>query len=285
MRLRVMPDAVDGVLARGWLRPRVMATATYPAGDLEARSGRTAEPTLRLSRDIHADAIDAVLHELSEAGSLQGARLDIELADALMHLDVVQGDFAGDSDRGLHSVAVACMAELLGDAAQGYEVRWQLQAGGTHLLIGAIAIEMLRTLTDAAARHGLRLRSVQPDFCLQWNRHSSALKPGPAVFAVACGREAVVACVSRGAIAEISSGGWLGRHAAANETSIGQPGSGFSAQADSTSGLLDTRVDRLLSSVGRDASNQSTFVLVVPVMSDPPVSSRWTVLKREAYTQ
>ena len=215
---------------------------------------------------------------------LAGLRLCVELADSLMHFDVVAGDFAGDSDRQLRSVAVACVAELLDDARKTHEIRWQLQADGKHLLIGAIDHEQLGVLSEAAARHGMSLGSVQPDFCVQWNRHVNVLKPESSVFAVACGHEAMVVCVSQGAVSAISSGAWLDR-----DDLPGQPQvrvktlmCGLGLESTATSHLLDARVNRLLASVGLDAAMQSAFVLVAPEMSASSVSARWAVLGREA---
>jgi len=272
---------------QGWLQHKVLAKARHSVGKPREPAGTVGMAAGRQSVDGQTAAIDAVLSELAETRPLQGAWLDVDLADSLVQLDVVKGDFAGDSDRRLQTVAAACMAELLGEAAQRHEVRWQLQPGGSHLLIAAIAQAQLRALTDAAARHGLRLRSVRPDFGRQWNLHSSALKPGTGVFAVACGREAVIACVSRGAIVEISSGGWLDKPAAANDEM--SPGtrlmSGFGLDPLATAKLLDKRCDRLLASVGQDPALQSAYVLVAPPLSSEAVSSRWTVVNREARVQ
>jgi hypothetical protein len=263
VRLRVASSTVCGRLEQG-LGRKLLAEATHAA-------------------DAQALAIDAVLAELSLVKPVKGLRLDVELADALVHLDVVEGDFAGNSERQLQSVAMACVAELLGEAAENHEIRWQLQADGKHLLIGAIARDQIRALADAATRHQLKLRSIQPDFCLQWNRHSSALKPGAGVFAVACGREAVVACVQQGAVAAISSGGWLDQSDTPGATSVGVKRlmCGFGLDSATTTGMLDTRVGRLLSSLGRDAADQSSYLLVAPDVSQSALSSRWTVLSRE----
>lgn len=228
-------------------------------------------------------SIEAVLFELGETGSLRHARLDVEVAESLTHFDVVNGEFAGDTDRQLQSVADACVAELLGDAAPGHQVRWQLQTDGAHLLISAIPKDLLETLTESAARHAMHLRSVRPDFCVQWNRHSSSLRPGQSVFAVACGREAVVACVARGSIVQISNGGWLDRHG--NQGLASVPADSLMSGIDiahGTAQLLDARVDRLLASIGRTTATQSAYVLVAPKMPDDAVSSRWTVRSRDA---
>ncbi len=283
VRLRVVPHAVSGTLERGWPRPKVLARASQATSEPIASAGAPAR-TQPAPLEGLSMAIDAVLAELGKAAALRGAQLNVEWADSLMHFDVVAGDFVGNSERQLQSVAAACVAELLGDAAQAHEIRWQLQAGGEHLLIGAIAREHLHALSEAAARHGLRLATVQPDFCLQWNRHASAMKPGPAVFAVASGYEAVIACVSDGAVAAISNGAWLARsQPAGNSTgAVNRLMRGLGLESSSKEVLLDIRVDRLLASVGRDAASQSAFVLVAPEMAGTKVSPRWTLFNRDA---
>lgn len=283
VRLRVVPDSVCAVLEQGWLRPTVLAHAGQGIREPATPDSPMGE-SKRASADELSQAIDAVLVELAQTSALRGARLEVELADSLLLLDVVAGDFAGDSERQLQSVATACVAELLGDAAPAHQVRWHLQADGKHLLIGAIAGDLLRVVSGAAARQGLRLGSVQPDFSLQWNRHAAALKPGTAVFAVASGRDAVVACVDDGSVAGLSSGAWLDHTNSAGTSipSVTRLMCGLGIEASATTGLLDFRVDRLLASIGQDAASQSAFVLVAPELSHTSVSSRWTVLNREA---
>jgi hypothetical protein len=257
--LRLDPRWVRGKLVPTWMQTRLRAIR---------RNSDDAAPKLYAELiNIESDpplqalakAIDTVLVDLARSTSLRGARLTVELADSLVHLDVVAGDFAGDSDRQLKSVATACVAELLGDAAQHHEIRWQLQADGKHLLIGAIAKDQLRVLADAASRHGLALERVRPDLCVQWNRHGSrAFAPGSGVFAVARARKFVMAYVCDGAIAAIGRGGWVDR--------------------ESVAATVDAQVDRLLASLGLDAGRQPAFLMVVPDASSATVSPRWTVV-------
>ena len=263
VRLRVEPGMVRGTLMPGWIQTKLL-TPTSPAAEVQAR--RTEFTAARSGPSIEAlsHATGIVLTDLGAASSLRGLQLKVELADSLVHLDVVAGEFAGHSDRQLQSVAAACVSELLGDAAEDHETRYQLQADEKHLLICAVARDQLGALSDAAAQHGSTLASVQPDLCMQWNRHATALKPGGSVFAVACGREAVIASVSDGTISALSSGAWLDRQ-------------------DTTS-ALDSRVDRLLASVGRDAASQSAFVLVAPAWCEKAVSPRWTVMNQNLQT-
>lgn len=281
VRLRVMPQSVGATLERGWPRRKVLARASHAAGEAAAGPSAGSAPT---PADGISNAVDVVLAELGGAPVLRGAVLEVEWADALMHFDVVAGDFAANSDRQLQSVAAACMAELLGDAAPGHEVRWQLQADGKHLLIGAIAHDHLRALSEAAARHGMKVDTLQPDFCLQWNRHAGAIKPGAAVFAVASGQEAMIACVADGSVAAMSSGAWLARvHQPGNSTAaVNKLMHGLGLEPTAKEVLLDVRTDRLLASVGQDAASQSAFVLVAPELAGTKVSARWSLVNRDA---
>jgi hypothetical protein len=283
VRLRVLPDCVSGTLVQGWLRAKVLASASHSTDEAETQTGAACATQGDISIDAQTQAIDAVLFQLAKTASLQGARVNVCLADAFVHFDVVEGDFAGDSDRQLDSVAVACVAELLGEAAQSHEIRWQLQTDGRHLLIGAIARAQLGALADAALRHGMLLGSVQSDFCLQWNCHAAASKPGSAVFAVACGHQAVITHVLDGAVAAISSGPWLDRHDEPGDSSadVKHLTSGLGRKPSMTAAVLDTRVDRLLASLGLNAAHPTAFLLVAPALPDKAVSSRWTILSPE----
>jgi len=283
VRLRVVPGSACGTLERGWPRPKVLARANQATDQPDAAPGGAATTPSAHSNDEPLQAIEAVLRELANTAPLRGAQLHVELADSLMHLDVVAGDFAGDSDRKLQSIAVACVDELLGEATQQHEIRWQLQRGGQHLLIGAIARDFIQSLSEVAARHGLTLCSVQPDFCLQWNRYAGVLKAGSAVFAVASGLEAVVAQVHNGAVAAISHGAWLDRHVSGGLVNANAQRlmCGFGLEPSATASALDARVDRLLACAGLDAKDQHAYLLVAPQVSDRTVSPRWTVLNRE----
>ena len=283
VRLRVVPHSVCGTLSQGWPRAKVLVSASQLADEPAAAAGAGAAVSSADGADAWVAAVEAVLAELGQTRSLAGMPLDVELADSLVHIDAVSGDFAGNSDKQLDSVAAACVAELLGDAAPSHEIRWQLQSGGKHLLIAAISNRHVQALTDIAARHRVRLRSVQPDFCLQWNRHAAALKPGSAVFAVASGSDAVVAHVLNGAITAISTGNWVTSREslAISPVHVKRLMCGLGLEAEATAGALDVRVGRLLASVGQDEGRQSAYVLVAPDMPETALSPRWTVINRE----
>lgn len=208
-------------------------------------------------------SLEQVLAELAEGVSLKRAAMQVQLSDALVVLDVATGEFAGQSDRQLQSIAQACCNELLGAAPAEPEVRWQLQRDEKHLLICALDRRILTCLSDAVTQRGMHLTSVQPYFFRQWNLHAQALRPGQAVFAVASGVNAVIACVREGVITTLSSGPWLKPPPAVKSSRVEQLISELNLEpTDTRPALLDVRVDRLLASIGQDAAAQSTFVLV-----------------------
>lgn len=282
MRLRVTPHVASGNLLRRGLRPTVLARTGHASGPAVPVAGAAVGVAAQAAS--LAPAIEAVFAELGKTAALRGARLEVEWADALMVFDVVAGDFARNSDAQLQAVATACITELLGDAAAAHEIRWQLQSDGSHLLIGAIAREYLQLLKDCAQRHGLRLASIEPDFCLQWNRHASAAKHGTSVFAVASGQDAVIACVREGAVAAISNGAWFAGPPSDGDGAAdpGRLARALAAERPVRESLLDIRLARLLASMGLDPATASDLVLVAPAWARSKVSPRWTVVDRDA---
>jgi hypothetical protein len=224
--------------------------------------------------------VAAVLAELLPAARLRGATMAVHCASFWVRFDVVTGDFSGHSSRELQAVAEACMAELMGDAATGDAVRWSVQPGGRSMLICAMPAGLPAMLAEHAARHGLRL-SVQPDFCVQWNRHARAMHSGSGVFAVAAGSEAWIACVDDGVISHVSGGRWLHEGLPASPATVRRLMSGFGLGAAGDVCMLDARTDRLLASLGRSSTVAQDFVLVAPDEVDVGLKSRWTVCRRE----
>jgi len=279
LRLRLEPQRVCGFLLGGWPRQAVLAETSRAVSRDAPVADASAAPDLA----AQARTIGTVMQDLAAKTSIEGAKLRVELADSLVHLDVAEGDFADHRDSQLSAVAAACVAEMLGDEAEGCELRWQLQSDERHLFICAVGRAQLQALRRVADDHGLQLDSLQADFSLQWNRHARALGRGAAVFAVASEDDAVIACVDDGVICCVSSGQWL--DADAGGTSRPQVerllcSLGMDRQA--TAGMLDNRADRLLASLGRDAAAQSSFVLVAPDISSNALSSRWKIIDREA---
>lgn len=258
LELHIGSQAVQGTLRPAWSRHKILARASHAIEP----------PDMGHDGAAPLAAIDTVLSELRASAPERGVCLSVVLTDARIHFDVVAGDYRDASDRQLQSIATACVAELLGDRAVGQVVRWQLQPDLHHLLICAIAPQDIESAVQAAARHGLSLVSLQPEFCLHWNRHAAALAHGAGVFATANGRHAIVCCVADGVITALSCGPCLEEDAAPQEALWAQRS-------------LDSRVNRLLASIGLDASSVSTFLLVARVLPAHQLAVRWTLLDPE----
>jgi len=254
---------VEATLCHGWARR---------APDVHAQCGVGATALAR-TPDFEAtvQAVDAVLAELGAHAGLKGLALEVTLASALLHLDVVEGDFAGQADRQLQAIAGACVAEMMDDA-DVHEVRWHLQRGGRHMLIAAIPRPLLETLQAVAQRAGLRLRSVTPEFVVRWNQFGRVAERGHWVFAVSVAGDLAIATVADGALSSVSIGPGiapLGALAGA-------------AHLRASAEALDARVDRLLYASGEDPATQARFVLVAPDGRGQPASKRWSLARTEA---
>ena len=255
LRLQIGPQALTATLESGWPKPRRVA---------EASTAATEDLGPGEARDLDAARLDALLQEIQVVATLRGARLDVELADRWVHYDVAAGDFGSQSDADLQTIATACAAELLGDAALGFEVRWSLQAGERHLLIAAVPRPLIDTLVAAADVHGLRLASIQPAFACRWNAALSRLDATGAVIATTSAGHAMVTCVIDGAVRAISVGPW---HDAAQGA----------AGADPTP-FLEERATRLLAELGVDDGSRPHYLLGWPDDAVVALSSRWAPL-------
>lgn len=266
LELRVLRDAVRLTLCRRWPRPKKLAQSDV-RHDAAAGAGAGA--------GTWATALHEGLAALARQVPIAGARLHVQLSDALVHFDVVQGDFADKSARQLHSFAQACAAELLGERVNQHTLRWQLQCDERHLLLCAVPDALLEALKTAAHAHGLSLASCEPSFVAQWNAHARGALGDAVVFAVATGLNAMIACVRDGAITAVSNGPWFAeRHCAASAGLLARQG--MTDAADRST--LDLQVDRLLASHGFDAAEPWAFVVVRPRVHQAELSARWTML-------
>jgi hypothetical protein len=300
LRLRVAPDRISANLKAGWPRTATLAEARRLVEPDEAATAPAGGPA---SHDLsgHPRALAALLQEIASQWPLKGVRLEIELSSALLHLDVVDGDFAGHTDRQLQGIAGACVAEMLGDAVADHEVRWQLQRDDRHLVIAAISRALLSMFQECARGFEMRLARVQPQFVTEWNSFGQALKPGHGVFAVAAARDLAIAAVVDGTISAISIGPAVDIDADDEESpvpvvdrvyskpatallvtsSTGTARGAFSPTRPaplSGTDALDARVDRLLFASGQDPAEQSAFVLVAPDTPSIAASPRWSVM-------
>jgi hypothetical protein len=209
--------------------------------------------------------MDAVLQQL--LGTHQGDRTELYavVADCCAHVDVVKGDFSDSSDHHLDAIANACIAEILGHHAEKQLVRWQLQTDQQHLLISSMEEKEVAAILEVAVAHQLKVRSIQPDFFLQWNAYAAGRQAATCVFAMLNEGYATVAFAQRGVITCLSCGPCLNRD---GDASDGLPGMQ----------CVDDRSMRLLSSIGQAPDAVTSFVLVTPDPQPIPGGSRWTAM-------
>ncbi len=216
--------------------------------------------------ELDSMAVNAVLSELLASADGHRPRLSVVMADPYIHFDVVHGEFGSASDRHLQSIADACIAEVLGDAAAGQHVRWQLQSDQRHLLISSIYRRDVATVIDAASIHGIQVQSIQPEFFVQWNHFGRATPTGQCVFATVNEDYLTVAFVQQGVITALSCGPCV------------------SLDADKGDGqrlvqMVDLRASRLLASLGQPVRDVSSFMLVTSAVLDIQSGSRWTAFR------
>jgi hypothetical protein len=262
VRLQITAAGLTATLCARWPRPKALATCERPWASAPRESGAS-------SWDLppgFAATLDGVLQELAAAERLRGALLDIELADSMVHFDVAMGEFAGYGEAQLDGVSRACLRDLLDDAGDAHEIRWQLQADERHLLICAVPQALLAELRQGAARTGLRLQRLQPQFPLRWNRHRRLLGSGLGVFASGHGDHTVIAFVRRGVVEALG---------------VGNIGAGIDDAQAPAPMQLDAQVDRLIASLGVDASQLGCFVAVDDGEPGAPLAPRWTFCNGE----
>lgn len=197
-------------------------------------------------------ALEALLDALRPPGRPRQWALNVTVADACAHYDVVAGDYAAYSDPQLQAIAQGCVAELLGDAASQQIVRWQLQPDQKHLLLCAIEHRLVQALLEASAARQMSLVSLQPAFCRHWNA-CARRRASNGVFAVTDTGHSLVTCTRQHAITALSYG-------------------------TDTGTALDLRADRLLASTGHSAEATENFMVLARNADTLALPPRWTVL-------
>lgn len=263
LHLHIGQGSIHGVLRPAWRRERVLGKAKH--------SFESAAPMASLSSldepldESYRSAAESVIAELATTRSAQKPRLKVVLADSWVHYDVVTGDYAASSDRQLQAIADACVEEVLGDRAMDQVVRWQLQPDSRHLFISSIDAKAVDGLVQVAYRARLRLNSLQTEFCTQWNRHAHALAEGTGVFSVVSGSLLIAAYALRGSIIALSSAP-IGR---IEETPASKTPTFW----------IDKFVDRLLSSMGQEPKDSTSYLLVASEQPPGHLSPRWKVIR------
>ena len=218
--MQVEAHQVSATLRQGWPRAKTVATVVEWVDPVRADAAAAAATSQAINAALPLPQIDAALKALQQSGSLAGAHLQVELSDAWVHLDVIDGDFVGNSQRQLDAIAQACVAELLGEIAGDFEVRSQLQGNERHLLISAISRAHIASLGEVAQQQAMKLHSLAPRFVGLWNRHAQPLAKGPGVFAVTTGAHVAVAFTTDGVIQALSTGALMQADAARDAAAL-----------------------------------------------------------------
>lgn len=263
LAIHIEADGVRAACVGPWPKRAVLGSSRQTVDELNAN------PSGALASAIDSAITDCGIHSQNQA-----TRLRVVLGDTRLHFDVVSGDYRGASVRDLNLLAQACVEELLGEDSRDWEVRWYLQSDMQHLFICAASMHDMGLLADAAKRNGLSLGSVESDFCRQWNLHARERFDDTGLFASHSDSHIVAACVSRGSIVALTQGSMLGESLGVDDA----------AEAPDY-GALDTRVNRLLASLGIEADRASPFILVTPDHHLGAAASRWSVLEPLAHVR
>ncbi|MFZ2651126.1 MAG: hypothetical protein WA210_13575 [Burkholderiaceae bacterium] len=278
LRLEIGPERLRVALLGRWPRRHVRAAVERSWRGVSASEepgSAAAEPHSAISAALHG-----AIAELAEKGSLAGMALDVVLPDTLAHFDIAQGRFGAHGEPQLRAIAAACVKELLDEQSGQYEIRFQLQSDEQHLLLCAVPIGMLNTIRAAAAQADLRIRSIEPLFARQWNRHGGALRRGLGVFAVGDDGYATIALVRHGVVQALSSGSCCDPSEEAHAPSADGDRLPTEAGVDQVVSpcRLDAKVNRLLASLGVDAAELKRLV-AIDGSCFAQLSPRWTVLR------
>jgi len=162
-------DRVAWALSAG-VRARIAANGERSTGSPSAGDWRGA-----------VDALAATLRE--QAG--RGVELDVVLSARLAHCLVLPWPAEVEDDEEGAVYASHQFRHVFGEAADGWEVRFDAQARGRHRLACGIDRALLAALREAAKTTGVRLASIRPLLVSVFNDWRRAVGPQPTLFFVA----------------------------------------------------------------------------------------------------
>lgn len=229
-----------------------------------------------------AEVVREALLSLSQRADIRGAQLNVQVADNLAVLEVIRGepsDLIRSNNKQLQRLAEVAIAEVMGDKAANYDVRWHVQADNEHLFVCALPKVLLAGINSAAQAYGVTLARVEPQFSLVWNASLAQLsqtRAQQAVFLRASENEAVLGCVRNGVITQVSQALSM-RNETDTPDGIAEAADNIS-QHVSTMARLDAMVDRLLTALGEDPSQTWRFFASSQGLSRADFSPRWQLL-------
>lgn len=227
-----------------------------------------------------AEVVREALLTLSQRTDIRNADLKVQVADSHAVLEVVRceiSDVLSSKGRQLQRLAEVAIAEVIGEKASNYDVRWYVQPDNEHLFICALPRVLISGITSAAQAYGLKLVSIEPQFSQIWNASLGQLKQTmapQAVFLRASENEAVLGCVRNGVITQISQAHSLKAHVPVEA----QDSHNEISQHVSTMSRLDSLVDRLLTALGEDPSQAWRYFASSQGLSRADFSPRWQML-------
>jgi hypothetical protein len=229
-----------------------------------------------------AEVVREALLSLSQRADIRGAQLNVQVADNLAVLEVIRGepnDLIRSNNKQLQRLAEVAIAEVMGDKAANYDVRWHVQADNEHLFVCALPKVLLAGINSAAQAYGVTLARVEPQFSQVWNASLAQLsqtRAQQAVFLRASENEAVLGCVRNGVITQVSQALSI-RNETDTPDGIADAADNIS-QHVSTMVRLDAMVDRLLTALGEDPSQTWRFFASSQGLSRADFSPRWQLL-------
>jgi hypothetical protein len=199
--------------------------------------------------ELQAALAEALSATLGAAGAPPrgGWLADVLLDDSLCWLDVVQGDFASQSERVVRTLMQASADEVFGEGAPAQTLRWQLQADGRHALLLAVPEALVRTVHEGLAQHQATPLRIEPAFARAWNAAAAAVEMRDGVAAWLHQGQGIFVRLRRGSMAA------LGREA-----------------VDGSVGALNQCAQRLLARYG-DTVDEHTRRLV---LTNAPLEER-----------
>ncbi len=263
--------------------------AQLVVGSLGNFGGKTITATINSQRialladgSNAAEVVREALLSLSQRADIRGAQLNVQVADNLAVLEVIRGepnDLIRSNHKQLQRLAEVAIAEVMGDKAANYDVRWHVQADNEHLFVCALPKVLLAGINSAAQAYGVTLARVEPQFSQVWNASLAQLsqtRAQQAVFLRASENEAVLGCVRNGVITQVSQALSM-RNDADTPNGIAEAADNISQHVN-TMARLDAMVDRLLTALGEDPSQTWRFFASSQGLSRADFSPRWQLL-------
>ncbi|MBL8326107.1 MAG: hypothetical protein JNJ89_14235 [Rubrivivax sp.] len=186
----------------------------------------------------------------------------VVLDDSLFWLDVVQGDFASQSERVLRALMQASAAEVFGDAVATQALRWQVQADGRHALLLAVPEVLVRSVEDALQRQHMVVERIEPAFVRAWNQAASHVELRDGVVAWLHAGQAILVRMRRGSMSA------LGRE-----------------PQDDSPGALNQAMRRLLARHGDSVDEHTRRLVLAAVPVNPRSTPSWRVHRVELMRQ